>query len=65
MKAVRRDSLRLIQTYINKEMNFQKFSQTMLPTLQALVNDYRSANLDARDPEVLMLFSTLFKKMGE
>ena len=37
----------------------------MLPTLQALVSDYGSACQDARDPEVLMLFSTLFKQMGE
>jgi hypothetical protein len=41
------------------------FSQSMLPTLQALVNDYRAAGQDARDPEVLMMFSTLFKQMGE
>jgi hypothetical protein len=37
----------------------------MLPTLQELVNDYKNAYLDARDPEVLGLFSILFKKMGE
>lgn len=33
MKAVRRDSLRLIQTYVNKEVDFAGFSQAMLPTL--------------------------------
>jgi hypothetical protein len=37
----------------------------MLPTLQELVNDYKNAYIDARDPEVLGLFSILFKKMGE
>lgn len=37
----------------------------MLPTLQALVNDYQHAHHEARNPEVLGLFSTLFKKMGE
>lgn len=36
----------------------------MLPTLQTLVNDYLSAVADARDAEVLNLFSTLFKQMG-
>jgi CRM1 C terminal len=65
MKAVRRDSLRLIQIYINKETNFYFFRLQMLPTLQELVNDYKNAYLDARDPEVLGLFSILFKKMGE
>jgi hypothetical protein len=40
------------------------FGQVMLPTLQTFVSDYSSATQDARDPEVLMLFSTLFKQMG-
>lgn len=65
MKAVRRDSLRLIQAYINKETDFTMFGQQLLPTLQELVNDYQVALPDARDPEVLMLFSTLFKRTGE
>jgi exportin-1 len=65
MKAVRRDCLRLIQAYLEKETNFQQFSQQMLPTLQALVSDYSLACPEARDPEVLMMFSTLFKRMGE
>jgi len=37
----------------------------MLPTLQELVVDYQQAHFNARDPEVLMLFSTLFKRMGD
>ena len=37
----------------------------MLPTLQALVSDYSQACPEARDPEVLMMFSTLFNRMGD
>jgi len=37
----------------------------MLGTLQNLIDDYRGAHPDARDPEVLMLFSLLLKKLGE
>lgn len=33
MRAVRRDCLRLIQAYLQKETNFQPFSLQMLPTL--------------------------------
>lgn len=65
MRSARRDTLRLIQTYLEKEVNFTLFGQSMLPPLQQLVDDYKSALPQARDPEVLMLFSTLFKKTGE
>ena len=37
----------------------------MLPTLLGLVEDYQLNDPNARDPEVLMLFATMFKKMGE
>jgi len=40
MKAVRRDILRLIQTYILKEKNFDYFNKEFLPTLKTLVDDY-------------------------
>jgi septum formation topological specificity factor MinE len=33
IRLVRRDILRVIQTYINKETNFQMFNQHMLGTL--------------------------------
>jgi CRM1 C terminal len=36
-----------------------------LPTLKTLIDDYQSNDPYARDPEVLMLFATMFKKMGE
>lgn len=62
MKTVRRDILRLIQTYVEKSNEFQIFNQEMLPTLQGLVEDYQQNDPNARDPEVLMLFATLIKK---
>jgi len=40
MKAVRRDILKLIQIYIEKENNFDYFNQNFLPALQAMVQDY-------------------------
>lgn len=65
MKTVRRDILRLIQTYIERSTDFTVFNQAFLPTLQGLVEDFKMNDSNARDPEVLMLFATMLKKMGE
>lgn len=40
MKTVRRDTLKLIQTYIENAENYAVFNQEFLPTLQGLVEDY-------------------------
>jgi exportin-1 len=40
MKAVRRDILKLIQIYIEKENSFEYFNHNFLPALQAMVQDY-------------------------
>lgn len=65
MKTVRRDILKLIQTYIERANDFTIFNQEFLPTLQNLVDDYQLNDHNARDPEVLHLFATMLKKMGE
>ena len=67
MKLVRRDILRLIQTYIQKEQDktYQVFYTNFLPQLKLLIDDYQQASPDARDPEVLLMFSTMVKQMGE
>lgn len=65
MKLVRRDILKLIQTYIEKAQDLSQFTKDFLPPLQGLVDDYANNDPNARDPEVLMLFATLLKKIGE
>lgn len=65
MKMVRRDILRLIQTYIDKSNEFTIFNAEFLPTLKNLVDDYQANDPNARDPEVLMLFATMLRKMGD
>ena len=42
MKALRRDILKLIQIYIQKEQDktYEIFSQNFLPSLKLLVDDY-------------------------
>lgn len=64
MKILRRDTLKLLQTYIDKEDNLQYFNQNFLPTLRALKEDFAVGDQNARDPEVLELFATLLKKIG-
>jgi exportin-1 len=65
MKAVRRDILRLIQTYISRQNEVTIFGQQFLPTLQGLVEDYQLSDPNARDPEVMMLFATMLERMGD
>ena len=65
MKTVRRDILRLIQTFIEKASEFGIFNDEFLPTLKTLIDDFQNSDPYARDPEVLMLFATMFKRMGE
>ena len=40
------------------------FYQQFLPSLKLLIDDYKANAQDARDPEVLHLFSTMVKLMG-
>lgn len=67
MKAVRKDILKLIQTYILKETDksYQFFYSEFLPSLVSLTQDYQKGHPDARDPEVLNLFATMIEQMGE
>lgn len=62
MKALRRDILKLIQTYIEKEENYDLFNQHFLPSLKGLMEDYVKSNPNSRDPETLMLFAIIIKK---
>jgi len=62
MKALRRDILSLISTYLESETNFDYFNANFLPTLQAMVEDYQNSDPFARDPQTLMFFATLLKK---
>ena len=65
MRALRRDILRLIQTYIDKEINFSDFHKNFMPSLVQLMEDYSNSDPHARDPETLMLFAIILKKDGQ
>lgn len=56
--------MHLIQIYIREEGNHELFEAEFLPTLKGLVEDYQQGTAESRDPEVLVLFATIFKHMG-
>jgi len=64
LKLLRRDILKLIQIYLEKEVDFSYFNTNFLPPLQEMVNDYTSSDPNSRDPETLSLFATVLKKEG-
>lgn len=64
MRALRKDILRLVQTYIERSTELQIFNEHFLPRLLGLVEDFRLNDPSARDPEVLMLFATMFRRLG-
>lgn len=65
MKMVRRDILKLVGTYVEHTNDFTHFRQFFLPQLKNLIDDYQMGAPQTRDPEVLQLFATMFKHMGD
>lgn len=64
-KTVRRQTLNLIATFISNNEDPNMVISEFLPKLSELITDYNNNVPNARDPEVLSLFATLIKKMGD
>lgn len=64
-KTVRREILNLIATFIKSSEDPELIVSEFLPILSELIADYNQNVPNARDPEVLSLFSTLIEKMGD
>jgi exportin-1 len=64
-KTVRREILNLIATFIKTNENPDMVVNDFLPKLSELITDYNNNIPQARDPEVLSLFSALIEKMGD
>jgi len=64
MRAVKRETLRLLETFIEKTEDPQTVCvQFIPPLLEAVLGDYKTNIPDARDPEVLSLMVVLTNKM--
>ena len=64
-KTVRREILNLIATFIKLSEDPKMIVDDLLPALSELITDYNQNVPNARDPEVLSLFSALIEKMGD
>lgn len=66
MRAVKKETLKLIQTFLehcrdqDKELVFSKF---LPPLMDPVLDDYARGVPDAREPEVLMLFAAFINKL--
>jgi len=64
MRSVKRESLKLIETFIEKSEDPQIISQNFIPPLlEAVLGDYKANIPDARDPEVLSLIAVIINKL--
>eukprot|EP01071_Lankesteria_metandrocarpae_P004817 Lankesteria_metandrocarpae@DN3708_c0_g1_i2.p1 len=73
MRTVKRETLRLVNTFVNKvvttgntdnaEMGNEIGRFLLPPLLLPVLQDYRQSAVEARDMEVLMLLTTLIKRL--
>ncbi len=67
MRAVKKEVLKLIQTFVkkSKQAQFQMIFQKLLPKLiDPVLDDYKRGVPQARDGEVLMLIAELVRRLG-
>jgi exportin-1 len=64
MRAVKTETLRLVETFVEKTTEPQLVAQNFVPPLlDPVLGDYQRAIPDARDAEVLSLFATIVNKL--
>lgn len=65
LRTIKKESLKLIQTYVSTADNLEDVSQNLAPPLfQAVLEDYSSNVPDARDAEVLNCMNTVVTRVG-
>ncbi|KAF8939545.1 Crm1-F1 [Dissophora ornata] len=65
MRTVKKEILRLIETYVNKADDLTEVTQKIIPgVLEAVLGDYQRNVEPARDAEVLSIMSTIVSKLG-
>mmetsp|Transcript_33911 Transcript_33911/g.66171 ORF Transcript_33911/g.66171 Transcript_33911/m.66171 type:complete len:1090 (+) Transcript_33911:310-3579(+) len=66
MRAVKRETLRLIETTVDKSDDMQRIVEHFVPPLvDYVLADYQNNHPDTRDPEVLSLFAAIIQKAGD
>lgn len=65
MRTVKKEVLRLIETYVSKADDLTEVTQKVIPgVLEAVLGDYQRNVEPARDAEVLSVMSTIISKLG-
>lgn len=65
LRTIKKEILKLIETYISKAENMEEVIQDMVqPLLSAVLEDYRTNVPDAREAEVLNCMNTLVAQVG-
>lgn len=62
-KSIKKTILKLIIALINNNDNSDIIMNQILPVLSNLIEIYRSSHIDNRDPDVLLVFSTVLEKL--
>ena len=66
MRAVKRETLRLIETTVDRSEDMQRIvTQVVPPLVDYVLADYQSNHPETRDPEVLSVFAAIIRKSGE
>ncbi|KAK3239812.1 Exportin-1, partial [Cymbomonas tetramitiformis] len=65
MRSVKRECLKLIETFVDKTDDPKLLATQLVPSmLDPILGDYQRNVADARDAEVLSLFTAIFNKVG-
>jgi exportin-1 len=65
MRTVKKEALRLVDTYIQKAEDLPTVTQTMIPPLfDCVLGDYQRNIEPARDAEVLNVMSSIVNRLG-
>jgi exportin-1 len=61
LKVLRKNILRLIEIFMKNAIDLNELANLFTPPLQELMSDYEQNVPDSRDPEVVLLFSTIIE----
>lgn len=65
LRTVKKEILKLVETYIRKAEDLEAVNNSMIPPLlDAILGDYHRNVPEARDAEVLNVMSTIVSRLG-
>eukprot|EP00330_Aristerostoma_sp_ATCC50986_P007159 CAMPEP_0114583198 /NCGR_PEP_ID=MMETSP0125-20121206/6998_1 /TAXON_ID=485358 ORGANISM="Aristerostoma sp., Strain ATCC 50986" /NCGR_SAMPLE_ID=MMETSP0125 /ASSEMBLY_ACC=CAM_ASM_000245 /LENGTH=386 /DNA_ID=CAMNT_0001776549 /DNA_START=1770 /DNA_END=2931 /DNA_ORIENTATION=- len=65
VRALKRQILTLVQTFVEKSTDHKLLVEDFIPPLSDVIEDFSSSVADAKEPEVISLFTTITEKLKE